>query len=228
MRNYCCDGSLKGRFTLTQLYTIHLCFGRRALAAGHSSGATTSSARGKSQKGRRQRCVCVCVCRKDKIMFSNCYSGYMCARTTGGESKRQQRLYIHTHTHTHYTKWFIKPTTMWRSIDILCVYLCGTGGGTGCHAGIYRQIRIHTHTRSPRVSLFATLSSMTNFWKAPESGRPKFMAAFTYIMHIYTYNIIYVCVCVSVYIYIYIYIYLYDRGTRASVTFLLSYCVTKC
>jgi len=133
----------------------------------------------------------------------------ICVQGWWEESQRDSKGY--THTHTHNTEWFIKPTTMWRSIDILCVYLCGTGGGAGCHAGIYRQIRIHTHTRSPRVSLFATLSSMTNFWKAPESGRPKFMAAFTYIMHI-----IYVCVCVSVYIYIYIiYVYMTEGHARA-------------
>lgn len=82
----------------------------------------------------------------------------------------------------------------------------------------------YTHTVAAGVPFCDPLVD-DKFLEGPGKRSAKIYGRF-YVYNAYTYNIIYVCVCVSVYIYIYI--YLYDRGTRASVTFLLSYCVTKC
>jgi len=125
-------------------------------------------------------------------MFGNCYSGYVRGRGGGTEETAKT---THTRTQGDSLNRQQCPT----SIDI-CVYLCGTGGGTGCHAGIYRQIRIHTYTHTVAAGVpFCDPLVDDKFLEGPGKRSAKIYGRLrTQCVYIYIY--VYLCVCHYIYI----------------------------
>jgi len=163
--------------------------------------------------------VCVCV-GKDKIMFGNCYSGYVCV--DGGRRAKETAKA----THTHNTEWFIKPTTMSRIYEVyryMCIFMWDRRWHRMSRRDLSADSDTHTHGR--RGCPFLRPSRRWQISGRPRKAVGQNLWPLTYITHIYIYThiISYMYLCECVYIYIYIY-YIWPRDTRERYVFIIILC----